>query len=1065
MRKRSVLRSACVAAVVIGILFLASPAARGATYTWQAALDDWSVASSWGGTLPNYADYANIANGGAVAVTQTGASCGTLSLGSDSGDGNLLLAGGELIAWNYEYVGNTGTGNFTLSDGHNYGDVQYVGYSGTGSFTQSGGRNQVGSNYYVGHNSGQLFLGFNAGSSGAYQLSGTGYVYSDFSNSRFLEYVGYSGTGSFTQTGGGNGLYGGCVLYLGYNAGGVGTYNLSGTGASNTYSEYIGYSGTGSFTQSGGGNGIGVGSYGTYLGYNPGSSGTYNLSGNSSFSGGTESVGYSGAGSFTQSGGTNLVNSALYIGYNPGSSGTYCLAGASYLGGTRGLSWSSYVGYSGAGSFTQSGGTNLVSGTLYIGYNSGSSGTYQLSGTGALSNTAWEYIGYSGTGSFSQSGGANVVSPALYIGYNSGSSGAYNLSGGSLFGYTEAVGTSGTGSFTQSGGTNSILGSYLSIGWYASSSGTYSLSGGYLGGSTEYVGEYGPGSFIQSGGSNVTNGIIYIGYGTGSKGTYSLSDSGCLSSYSLYVGYSSTGSFTQSGGQNSVTLNLDIGGPRYNGLYILSGTGNLAAGTEYVGPAGTFTQSGGTNSVRNTLYLEYGSGGSSTYNLSGSGYLSCPSEYVGGFGSFTQSGGTNNVGYLTLYGTYNLAGGLLTLGSVSDGSGGTFNLNGGNLQAAGNNSSFVSGLTAANVQAGGAIIDVQGFNVTVGQPLLHDPALGPTPDGGLTKTGTGTLTLSGQDTFTGNSYITAGTLVLGSSLALQNSTLDTSGSGSLSFGSLKAVTLGGLQGSGSLALRNSSSAAVSLSVGGNNTSTTFSGSLVGSGSLVKIGAGALALTGSNTYTGPTMINQGELVVDGSLVSLVTVSSGGMLGGTGSLSSVTVNAGGHLAPGDSPGTLILSGSLTLMSGAVMDFQLATPTTSDMVLMPSGSLALNYQLFSDFNFTPLANFAPGEYTLIDAGSISGSLGASSSGTIDGYSATLAIQDNNLVLNVVPEPSTLAMLAGVIAGLMVYIERHAEVTPEGYHLRWFHGTRKAELDLAVRDRRLKQVEQADRSAQVKE
>ena len=37
-----------------------------------------------------------------------------------------------------------------------------------------------------------------------------------------------------------------------------------------------------------------------------------------------------------------------------------------------------------------------------------------------------------------------------------------------------------------------------------------------------------------------------------------------------------------------------------------------------------------------------------------------------------------------------------------------------------------------------------------------------------------------------------------------------------------------------------------------------------------------------------------------------------------------------------------------------------------------------------------------------------------------------------------------------------RKPEVTPEGYRLWWFHSTRKAELDLAVRDRRLKRAEQ---------
>jgi transposase len=42
--------------------------------------------------------------------------------------------------------------------------------------------------------------------------------------------------------------------------------------------------------------------------------------------------------------------------------------------------------------------------------------------------------------------------------------------------------------------------------------------------------------------------------------------------------------------------------------------------------------------------------------------------------------------------------------------------------------------------------------------------------------------------------------------------------------------------------------------------------------------------------------------------------------------------------------------------------------------------------------------------------------------------------------------------------------EVTPEGYHLWWFHSTRKAELDLAVRDRRLRRAEQELRQWQEK-
>ena len=109
----------------------------------------------------------------------------------------------------------------------------------------------------------------------------------------------------------------------------------------------------------------------------------------------------------------------------------------------------------------------------------------------------------------------------------------------------------------------------------------------------------------------------------------------------------------------------------------------------------------------------------------------------------------------------------------------------------------------------------------------------------------------------------------------------------------------------------------------------------GGGGLVKNGLGTLALTGSSTYTGPTSIDQGELQVNGSLASPVTVNSGGTLGGTGYLSSVTVSQSGQIAPGDAPGTLTIGGSLILATGAILDYALDTPSTSDMIF--AGSLA--------------------------------------------------------------------------------------------------------------------------------
>jgi hypothetical protein len=159
------------------------------------------------------------------------------------------------------------------------------------------------------------------------------------------------------------------------------------------------------------------------------------------------------------------------------------------------------------------------------------------------------------------------------------------------------------------------------------------------------------------------------------------------------------------------------------------------------------------------------------------------------------------------------------------------------------------------------------------------------------------------------------------------------------------------------------------------------------------------------------------LVNGSLASPVTV-SGGTLGGTGSLTNVTVYPGGNLAPGNSLGVLTLSGSLVLAPGAELDYGLDTPSTSSMI--QTGNFTPDNQQFSDFHFTWSANFAPGSYNLITFASSGGSLGANTSGSIDGYAATLAVQGNDLVLNVTPEPSTAALLGAGVLGLVAWTWR---------------------------------------------
>ena len=189
-------------------------------------------------------------------------------------------------------------------------------------------------------------------------------------------------------------------------------------------------------------------------------------------------VGDSYAGNVTQPAGTNTITWGLYLGRESGSSrGTYNLSGGSLASGIED------IGLSGAGAFTQSGGTNTMF-QLYVGHGSGSTGTYILSG-GSLSGfenypaTTQCIIGYMGAGTFTQSGETNTNWGSLLVGYDSGATGTYNLSGGSLASKSEGIAMSGTGTFNQSGGTNAVEMLYIGGGLY-DGFGTYNMGGGLL---------------------------------------------------------------------------------------------------------------------------------------------------------------------------------------------------------------------------------------------------------------------------------------------------------------------------------------------------------------------------------------------------------------------------------------------------------------------------------------------------------------------------------------------------------------------------------------------------------
>ena len=162
-----------------------------------------------------------------------------------------------------------------------------------------------------------------------------------------------------------------------------------------------------------------------------------------------------------------------------------------------------------------------------------------------------------------------------------------------------------------------------------------------------------------------------------------------------------------------------------------------------------------------------------------------------------------------------------------------------------------------------------------------------------------------------------------------------------------------------------SSGTVTYSIGGNNLSTAFDGSIVDGNNataITKVGTGTWTLSGTNTYTGLTIVSNGVLALSGSgslgntpsidLLSgaaldvsartdgAVTLGSGQALTGEGAVrGSVIVASGATLSPGENaagvpPGSAVL-GQMTI--------------TNALVLQSGSSLVMDLDAFSGTNDT--------------------------------------------------------------------------------------------------------------------
>jgi autotransporter-associated beta strand protein len=104
-----------------------------------------------------------------------------------------------------------------------------------------------------------------------------------------------------------------------------------------------------------------------------------------------------------------------------------------------------------------------------------------------------------------------------------------------------------------------------------------------------------------------------------------------------------------------------------------------------------------------------------------------------------------------------------------------------------------------------------------------------------------------------------------------------------------------------------------------DTAAVFAGDISGSGEVKITGTGQQIFSGSNTYTGETIVSSGLLTLRSSNIpGTLFVGEGGTFSGVGIISG-TATVDGTIRPGNSPGTLQFENGLTLSSSAITQIE--------------------------------------------------------------------------------------------------------------------------------------------------
>ncbi|WP_395730694.1 autotransporter-associated beta strand repeat-containing protein [Prosthecobacter sp.] len=312
---------------------------------------------------------------------------------------------------------------------------------------------------------------------------------------------------------------------------------------------------------------------------------------------------------------------------------------------------------------------------------------------------------------------------------------------------------------------------------------------------------------------------------------------------------------------------------------------------------------------------------------------------------------------------------------------------------------------------------------------------------GLAKAGNGVLKLgSTANAYGGSTTILGGLLQLGAAGVIPDGSALIVAAGAAFDLNGKNETLGSLAGdtatTGGMITNSVTGTSATLTIGADNTSTTYAGILTdtkagvastGNLLLVKTGTGVQTLTGANTYAGATLVTGGNLQVGSGGVgsvsfSAATVSGTGTtttvsgvsgtpattstvsanqlaaptLSGTGTVGAVilgSLSTVGVLRPGDAagstPGTLTLTGALTVNSGSQIQFGVTSSNTNAISLDSGWSSDVTAASYLGTHATAGAGSTPdsiysqwntvsGTYSSLSLAGKTVSLGASAGGT---------------------------------------------------------------------------------------